>query len=240
VTGGFAVALILFTTRENFCMARLARIAVAFAAVLMICFAGTGTLSAQESTPVVDLSPNADECTREARTVEELQAIYGDPAAEGAGEATSMAMNATPGVDTLPVGTPADEATVEAVTLQIRQQFACFNAGDHLRGFAGVTDEFLISQVGLALFDEDFVAMLEGEPVALSEEEQTQLHGVRDVVVYEDGRVGALVDYMAGMGPEEGIEGFETDLWIFENVDGTWLLDEVYQNLEGLFGPDSE
>jgi hypothetical protein len=221
-------------------MARLARIAVALAAVLMICFAGSGTMSAQEASPTADLSPNPEECTREARTVEELQAIYGEPVEEGAGEATSLAMNATPAVTELPAGTPADEATVEAVTAQIRQQFACFNAGDHLRGFAGVTDEFLVSQVGLALFDEDFVAMLEAEPVPLSELEQTQFLGARDIVVYEDGRVGALVDYMAGMGPVEGIEGFETDLWIFENVDGTWLLDEVHQNLEGLFGPEAE
>ena len=221
-------------------MARLARLVVAMAAVLTICFAGTGGVSAQDATPTADLSPNPDECTREARTVEELQAIYGDPAEEGAGEATSLAMNATPALTELPVGTPADQATVDAVTLQIRQQFACFNAGDYLRGFAGVTDDFLVSQVGLALFDEDFVATMEATPVPLPEEQQTQFLGVRDVVVYEDGRVGALVDYMAGMGPEEGIEGHETDLWIFENVDGAWLLDEVFQNLEGLFGPDSQ
>jgi hypothetical protein len=221
-------------------MARLAKFAVAIAAVLMICFSGTGAISAQESSPVPDLSPNPDECTREPRTVEELQAIYGEPVEEGAGEATSLAMHATPAIESLPVGTPADEATVEAVTLEIREQFACFNAGDHLRGFAGVTDEFLISQVGLALFDEDFVAMLESEPVALPEEEQTQFLDARDIVVYEDGRVGALVDYRSGTGPEEGIDGFETDLWIFENVDGAWLLDEVHQNLEGLFGPESE
>ena len=220
-------------------MARFARIVSAFAAALMISVAGTGSLSAQDATPTPDLSPNANECTREARTVEELQAIYGDPVEEGAGEATSLAMQATPAIEALPVGTPADDATAEAIMLAVRQQFACFNAGDHLRGFAGVTDEFLVSQVGLALFDADFVAMLEAEPVELPEEEQTELHGVRDVVIYEDGRAGALVDYVSGTGPQEGIDGFETDLWIFENVDGTWLLDETYQNLEGLFGPES-
>jgi hypothetical protein len=219
-------------------MARFSRFVVAFAAAIMLSLAGISSLSAQEASPTADLSPNADECTREPRTVEELQAVYGEPVEEGAGEATSLAMQATPAILELPVGTPADDATVEAVTLVIRQQFACFNAGDHLRGLAGVTDEFLVSQVGLALFDKDFVAMLESEPVALPEEDQTQLLDVRDVVVYEDGRVGALVDYMAGMGPTEGIEGFETDLWIFENVDGVWLLDESHQNLEGLFGPE--
>jgi len=221
-------------------MARLARLTVAAAAVFMLGLAGITGVSAQDATPTADLSPNPEECTVERRTVEELQAIYGDPAAEGAGEATSLAMNATPGVTELPVGTPADEATVEAVTTVIRQQFACFNAGDYLAGFTNVTDDFLISQVGLSLFDEDFVATLESEPTPLAEEDQTQLLDVRDVVVYEDGRVGALVDYRAGTGPEEGIEGFETDLWIFENVDGAWRLDEVFQNLEGLFGPESQ
>jgi hypothetical protein len=193
--------------------------------------------AAQESTPAVDMSPNGDECVLEPRTLEELQAIYGEAHLEGAGEATSVAMSATPAITELPVGEPADAETIEAITMAVRHQFACFNGGDHLRGLAGVTDEFIVSQVGLALFDEDFVAMLEAEPVHLSEEEQTTLHGIRDVTVYEDGRVGALVDYEAGLGQEEGIDGFETDLWIFKNVDGVWLLDESHQNLEHTHAP---
>lgn len=193
--------------------------------------------SAQDATPTADPSPNGDECALEPRTIDELQAVYGDPHPAGSGEATSVAMHATPAIDALPVGEPADEETVAAITAAVRHQFACFNGGDHLRGLSGVTDEFLQNQVGQALFDEDFVALLENEPVALPEDEQTHLLGIRDVTAYEDGRVGALVDFRAGFGPEEGINGFETDLWIFENVDGTWLLDESFENLEATHAP---
>ena len=193
--------------------------------------------SAQDATPTVDLSPNADECVIEPRTIEELQAVYGEPHPDGAGEATSLAMSATPGIDVLPVGEPADDETIAEITSAIRRQFACFNGGDHLSSLSGVTDEFLVVQVGLALFDEGFVALLENEPVVLVEEDQTELLGIREVTVYEDGRVGALVDYRAGFGDVEGIDGFETDLWIFVEVDGIWLLDESFENLEGTHAP---
>jgi len=44
-----------------------------------------------------------------------------------------------------------------------------------------VTDEFLVSQVGLSLFDEDFVAAMGAEPVPLDEDMQTVVLGVREV-----------------------------------------------------------
>jgi len=200
-----------------------------------------GSALAQDATPTVDRSPNPDECVvAGTRTVVELQAIYGTPAAEGAGEATSLAEQATPETMTLPTGEPADAATVDAITARVRLGFACYNAGDNLAGFSLVTDEFLVTQVGTALFDEDFVASLEASPVPLTEEQQTEMIGVRDVTVYADGRVGALVDYIGHYPSEaEGINGLETDLWIFKNVDGVWKLDEVYQNLEALYGPEA-
>lgn len=218
-------------------MNRVARTGGTLAVSLLIGLSVGISGSAQESTPTVDLSPNGDECVHEPRSIDELQELYGDPHPAGAGEATSVALSATPAIHELPIGEPADEETIEAITTAVRHQFACFNGGDHLRGLSGVTDEFIVIQVGLALFDEDFIELLEGEPVHLSEDDQTELHGIRDVTVYEDGRVGALVDYRAGMGPEEGIDGFETDLWIFRNVDGVWLLDESHENLEGTHAP---
>jgi len=194
--------------------------------------------AAQDATPA-DRSPNPEECTLEPRTIAELQAIYGTPAPEGSGEATST-IQAEPENFVLPEGTPADEATTAAIVDAIRQNMACYNAGDYLASFSGVTDEFLVAQVGTSLFDEDFVAMMEASPVELAEEHQTELLNVRAVIVLEDGRVAALVDYIGHFPVDtEGINGVETDLWIFENVDGTWLLDEVTENLEGTeHGPD--
>lgn len=222
-------------------MSRFKMLASASVIASISIMATLGGSFAQDATPAVDDSPNPDECVVDGlRSVEELQAIYGTPAAEGAGEATSLAEQATPEVATLPTGEPADAATVDAITARVRISFACYNAGNHLAGFALVTDEFLVSQVGLALFDADFVATLEADPVALTEDQQTEMIGVREVTVYADGRVGALVDYKGHYPSEaEGIGGLETDLWIFKNVNGVWLLDESIQNLEGLYGPDA-
>jgi len=50
--------------------------------------------------------------------------------------------------------------------------------------------------------------------------------------------VTALFDYHSPSPQPEGIDGVETDLFIFKNVDGQWLLDESIENLEGTYGPD--
>lgn len=192
--------------------------------------------AAQEATPA-GVSPDAAECTFEPRSIEDMQALYGTPAPEGAGEATS-AVQATPTDFTLPGGEPADDATVEEITAAIHGVVACYNAGDYLAGFGGVTDEFLVSQVGLSLFDEDFVAAMSAEQVPLDEDMQTVVLGVREVTVLEDGRVAVLFDDHSPSPQPEGIDGVETDLFIFKNVDGQWLLDESIENLEGTYGPD--
>lgn len=192
---------------------------------------------AQEATPT-DLSPNPDECTFEPRTLEEMQELYGTPAPEGSGEATSI-VQATPEAFMLPEGEPADEATVADITAAIRGLTACNAAGDYLAGLGGTTDDFIVSQIGRALFDEDFVATMEGEPVALNEEDQTDVLGVREATVLEDGRVAVLFDYYSVLPQVEGIDGMETDLFIFKSVDGQWLLDESIENVEGTHGPES-
>jgi hypothetical protein len=218
-------------------MRRLSVLGSSLVLATALLFALAATAIAQDATPPTDMSPNPELCVVEPRPIEELQAIYGTPAPAGAGEAVS-AEEATPVAFELPTGTPADEATVAAITAAVEQLTACYNAGHFLAGLSLVTDEFLVSQVGLALFDEDFVATMTASPVALPEEQQTVLLGVREVIVLEDGRVAALVDYMSPTPQPEGIEGLETDLFIFENVEGVWLLDESVQNVEGTHGPD--
>ena len=56
--------------------------------------------------------------------------------------------------------------------------------------------------------------------------------------VGDDGRVGALIDYTVAGNPE-GINGQETDLFIFVNQEGVWLLDDSFENLEGTYGPNA-
>lgn len=184
-----------------------------------------------------DPSPNPDECTLVPRTIEEMQELHGEPAPEGSGEATSI-VQATPVDYSHPEGEPADEETTAAAIAAVRNLTACHNAGDYLAGMGGLTDEFIVVQVGLSLFDEDFVAAMQASPVALEEELQTVILEVREVVVLEDGRVAVVYDYHGPSAPGEGINGVETDLFIFEIVDGEWLLDEVVENIEGTHGPD--
>ena len=185
-----------------------------------------------------DDSPNPEECTHEQPMIEDLQELYGTPHPEGAGEATSI-VQATPEGFEMPAGEPADEATTAEIVTAIRVLTACHNAGDYLAGFSGLTDEFIVVQVGNALFDEDFVAAMEASPVALAEEQQTVILDIEEVIVLEDGRVAALFHYHSPTPQAEGIDGVETDLFIFENVDGAWLLDEVVENLEATHGPDN-
>jgi hypothetical protein len=184
-----------------------------------------------------DPSPNADECTLAPRTIEEMQELHGEPAPEGEGERVSI-IQATPVDFALPEGEPADEQTVAEVTAAVRNITACHNAGDFLAGMGGLTDEFIVTQVGKSLFDEDFVAAMTATPVALAEEDQTVILDIREVTVLADGRVAVLFDYTSPTPHEEGINGVETDLFIFENVDGTWLLDEAIENVEGTHGPE--
>jgi len=192
-------------------------------------------VSAQEATPN---SPDPHLCDVEIRPIEELRAIIGEPAPEGAGEATSI-VQATPVDFELPTGTPADEATSAAIVSVIHELTACHNAGNFLAGFSLLTDDFIRSQVPLSTFDADFIAVMEGTPVALLEAEQTTVIDVDSVTVLEDGRVAAVFHYNSPTPHEEGIDGVETDLFIFENVDGAWLLDEAVENIEGTHGPDS-
>ena len=208
---------------------------VSMVAALLALTLGSSSL-AQEATPTPH-SPDPEECTLEPRTVEELQELHGTPAPEGAGEATSI-VQATPEEFTWPRGEPADPETEAEIVEAVHQLTACHNAGHYLAGFGGVTDEFIISQVGHSLFDEDFVAAMSATPVPLAEEHQTIVIDVEEVRVLEDGRVGALYHYHGPTPQPEGIEGIESDLFIFENVDGQWLLDESIQNVEGTHGPE--
>ncbi len=194
---------------------------------------GGGVAAAQEATPGgVDLSPNPDQCTQTPRTLEEIQAIAGTPAPKGAGEATAAALNANPQHVDLPTGKPAPKEAIDGIVETIVQNVACYNAGDYLAGFGGVTEAFLQSQVGVALFDQDFIDTITATPQALPEDLQTQLLDTRDFTLYDDGRVGVLVYYKSPTPQPEGIDGLEIDLWIFEKVDGRWLLDESIGDLE--------
>lgn len=199
-----------------------------------------GAVAAQSPSPgaMMDLSPNPEECVVPDRLeLAELQAIIGEPQPDGAHEEVKAGRTPVPSLERA-AGEPLEEEYHDLVIASIRRQFACYNAGDYLAGFTGVTEDFLRSQVGEALFDEGFVAVLEAEPVPLPEEQQTVLLGVRDIILHDDGSVSALVDYRSPTPALEGIDGVETDLWTLIAVqDLDYVLDAVVEDVEHLVGP---
>ena len=228
----------MFTIRKgHWEVSRVKRILSVTALTGIVIASSLSAAGAQDATPA-PLSTDPSLCTIEPTTVEALQAMYGTPAAAGAGEANSLAESGTPEVDVLPTGTPADEALTAEITAAIQRQFACNNSGNLLASLAGISEHFISTEIGNAVFDEDLVAALEASPVPVPADQQVQLLAVRDVTLYEDGRAGALIDYTIPNNPE-GINGLETDLFIFVNEGGVWLLDDSFENLEGTYGPDA-
>jgi hypothetical protein len=211
--------------------ARILPVALALAGAL-IATAGLPA-NAQEATPgVVDLSPNYEMCNQAPRTLEEIQATAGTPAPAGSGEATAAALDQNQQVVELPVGEEPPKEAVDGVVATIVQNIACRNGGDLLAALGGVTDTYLQSQVAAGFLDEDLLTVLAATPTALPEEQQLQLLDTREFALYPDGRVGVLVYYRTPAEPESGVDGLQIELWIFQESDGRWLLDEVIANLE--------
>lgn len=197
-----------------------------------------GRAAIAQGTP--DTSPNGDECTWAPTTVEALQALYGTPAPEGEGEAVSATQQASPVSVTLPSGTAADDATAAAFDETIRLFFACNNGGNYLAALSHVSENMIKVAIGNSVYDQDLIAALEASPVAVAEEMQTEILGIRNHIVLDDGRVGALVDYINHADTSEGINGQETDFMILVKVGDEWHLDEVIENLEHQYGPGME
>lgn len=192
---------------------------------LFIALVGTvigSTLStgAQEATPVA--GPIA--CDGPQVTPEELLDLW---------FGTTLAPDGSPEADeafdgvVIPIGEAADEATAAEVEATVRAVFACFDAGDILRAFAYFTDD-LKMQFGPepGTTREEAEAFLTEAPEPAPPGEDSTLVAVTDVMLLDDGRVGAFVIEQSG-------DEFLTSYAIFENVDGQWLVDQVIEFTSG-------
>jgi hypothetical protein len=202
------------------------RVLIFIAAALAMLVGSIAPASAQEATPAVGVHEfpiTADPfvCQIEPRAAEELLALWYD--ADGtpvAAQATPEAAQADTNEVTIPVGPPADEATVGAVTETVRELFSCFAAGDILRAYALFTDD-LARQFGPPPGTpreeaESFLADPEAEG------EGGEILAVASVVTLADGRVGAFV-------VDRGAEGTNIVYAIFEQQGDRWLIDEVIE-----------
>lgn len=177
-----------------------------------------GATHRQQSTPTplsFPVSPNPSACTAEPRVngdfIDLLETAPDDPPRQ-----TQMP---EPTVVPVPVGVPVELVVRNAISATVHEQYACFNAGDALRGYALVTDDYLRSLLAeQALTREDISFFLQG-PLPVPLEAQTRILAITDVSALPDGRVAAFVV------TEHAFAGQDTTYMIFLQQDGRWLVD---------------
>jgi hypothetical protein len=109
---------------------------------------------------------------------------------------------------------------------------ACFNAGNVPAFLALATQHYLQADADEPLTDE-VLAFLQATPQPADPGSWNTLVAVRDAIMMDDGRVGALVDTIF---PDEE-PGVQTDFIIFAQDDGEWKFDEIIEDLEGQYPP---
>ncbi len=201
----------------------------------MMGMGGLAQAVAQDATPVGQAGVT---CEAEPRSADELLALwYGDA---NAPDATPVAAQASPVMEqeaaneiTIPIGEPADAETVAAVTETLYQVMACFAAGDILRSYGLFTDDLAQlfgPEPGTSRADAEAFLAGGGEDGG---EEQSEVVSVANVMVLEDGRVGAFV-----------VDRYETGdaltYVVFEDVGGRWLADEVIEFPNAGAGEDED
>ena len=173
---------------------------------------------AQESTPVAfPMTPDPSECAVEPRSVDDVAAFLATPVAAPASVLGPTAV-------TIPLGEPADAATVAAVTDTLRTALACFNAGDFLGVLSLVTDDNLRRLQALGILSPEGLAFIAAEPVPAPPEQRFTLLAVTDVSILPDGRVGA---FGVQIDPTTPPEGTDVDYVVLAQVGGRWLIDET-------------
>jgi hypothetical protein len=144
-------------------------------------------------------------CQVEPRAIEDYEALVGTP------------IPATPAVMTLTSGTPADQATVDAITATVLEASACFNAGAFRRLGGLYTDAgFMEDNAGMTT---ESLADFAAEPSALPSDEHVSVLDVAAVQLLPDGRVGAVVVYQLPSGQSA------VDLMLFAKDGDRYLID---------------
>ena len=173
---------------------------------------------AQSGTPAAGGGmATAAECTVTPRSADELRTLFREVAATPLPEDLA----ATPAA--MPTGTPADEATTEAVNGAWREIVACLSAGDQPRLFALYSDAMVRRQlqidIAFGVTEEALIDYLEATPVPISDSEGMVADLLTEVQLLADGRVVA----------EKPTEAGHSEALVFIQHDDRWLLDEWYE-----------
>lgn len=174
------------------------------------------TAGAQDASPAAGEVIEATECAVEPLTDEYLSGLAATPQSDASASDESSAA-ATPESFTVPEGEPAGDAEVEGVTTTVRELVACLNAADFRRVYALYTEDYLAQ-----VFAGEPADAAQATPEPAEEATENALIGVSDVIMLEDGRVGARVDTV-------GADALQVSQYmILENVGDRWLIDEVF------------
>ena len=194
---------------------------VVLALVLVLGIRGSAGVVAQEASPTpitFPVTPDPALCRVAPRPIADFTRFLGTPGPPAANSATPAASSSTTFVP--PQGEPADPTTTAAVAATAVEIFACYNAGDFLRGTALWTDAFVAKVFRESPPTEEEIAYFAATPVPRSPDEADQILALREVVVLPDGRVGAFVDLQFP-------EGLETQYGILVREGDRYLLDDV-------------
>ena len=180
-------------------------------------FASGGATLAQDATPAAEYpypyTPDPADCT-----VEELRPI--DAFVEIVGRTTPVVEDVS--VAMVPLGPPADEATVNAVSATVEAFIACINAGDPHRANSHWTENQVVwAAEGAQIPEEVLRDLLEAPPEVRPAEEQLTLLAISSIRVLPDGRVAAFVTITADVLPPI------TQLFTFVEQDGRWMIDQM-------------
>jgi len=188
---------------------------VALPLALLACGAAAAPTFAQEGTPAAALpvTPDPVECVAEIvpRSLDEIVAF--------AAQATPIATVAT--AVAVPIGEPADEATVAAIAATVRVELACVHAGDFLRNASFYTDDALRRLFASeSIPEEELRAFFGSPPAPLPAEARTTILTVTDAMVLGDGRVGAFFVFA-----DPGVPPV-TNFLLFVEEGDRWLVDD--------------
>jgi hypothetical protein len=105
-------------------------------------------------------------CTLPPRDISDYQAVVGTP------EATNL-----PPVS-ITAGAPADQATIDGITLTMVQEFACFKAGDYLRSGGAYTDAGFFEDNDSNGLTQEVIDFIASPPQAVPVEDRDVLYAL--------------------------------------------------------------
>jgi hypothetical protein len=192
------------------------------------------TASSQAATPPPGLiAPDPAECRVEPRPISFFEQLVASPPAALTPPANPADLRFSPPGDeplpwTMPAGTPADPAIVEAATATLLEAEACLNANDTLRFLALFTDEMIRIFFAMNPLPPEALPSLAATPQPSPSDQWLGYFNILDARMLPDGRVAILADTWD---PTQPPYGRGTDFAILTQVGDRWLIDSLIENV---------